>query len=154
MKGGQTNAPPSAKRHVAFALGAGGFAVLQLFLNLSWELWFQPSTLETPWFLGSPRAIVVTQVALGALGLARALRRGSTWRIRIVEAGWTTVGVMVALTTAFFWIGPERLMVGPTRLWPVVLSSSFLLLAPAILAGTLLGGHLSRMRPASEDSPK
>ena len=51
-------------------------------------------------------------------------------------------GAMTALAGLFFLIGPERLMVGPTSLWPVVLASAFWLLFPAIVGGTLLGGYL------------
>ncbi len=125
-------------------LGIVCFLVLQAFFVLTWERLFQPATLETPWFLGSKASIVVTQLALGLVALILALRARS-WRQRFTEAGLMTAGVMAAAIAVFFLLGPARLMVGPPELWPVALVSALLLLAPAILAGTLLGGYLARM---------
>lgn len=122
-------------------MGVIAFLLLQGLFALTWESLFQPATLETPWFLGSRKAILVTQVVLGALALIQALR-GSRWRQRFVDAVLMAAGVMAAVVALFFLLGPDRLMIGPTDLWPVVLTSAFLLLAPAILAGAFLGGYL------------
>ncbi len=127
-------------------LGALVFMGLHLFFALTWGSLFQSSTLEAPWFLGSRASIVVTQAAVGVLALGFAARaRG--WRERFAAAGLITAGVMTALVAVFFALGPENVMVGPVRLWPVALASAFLLLAPAILAGTLLGGYLHAYLP-------
>lgn len=127
-------------------LGVVAFLALQGLFALTWERLFQPATLETPWFLGSRAAIVVTQATLGLLALGLALR-ASSWRERFVDFALTTAGVMGAMTALFFLLGPEKLMVGATDLWPVVLTSALLLLGPAILAGTLLGGYLRSVLP-------
>ena len=126
-------------------LGVVALLVLQLFFALTWGSLFREAELETPWFLGSKASIVVTQVTLAGLVSFLALR-GSSWRERFADAGLMIAGVMAAVAALFFAIGPARLMVGPTDLWPVVLASAFLLLAPAIVAGTLLGGYLRDLR--------
>lgn len=127
----------------AAGLGVVAFLALQGFFALTWDRLFQPAMIETPWFMGSKPAIVATQAVLALLAFALALR-ASSWRERFADLGLMTAGVMAAVTALFVLIGPEALMVGPVRLWPVVLASALLLLAPAILAGTLLGGYLSQ----------
>ena len=122
-------------------MGAGVFLALHVFFALTWDSLFQPATLRTPWFLGSKAAILVTQVAMGLVALGFAWS-AADWRIRLTELSLTIVGAMAAAATLFFVLGPANLMVGPTHLWPVALASAVLLVGPAILAGTLLGGTL------------
>ncbi len=132
--------PPGAP----FLAGVAAFLACHGLLALAWERFLQPeAALETPWFLASKTGIVATQVALGLVALILALRAAS-WRNRFNEAGLMAAGVMAAVTALFFVLGPARLLVGPPELWPVALVSALLLLAPAILAGTLLGGYLAR----------
>lgn len=126
-------------------IGAGLFLLLHVFFALTWDRLFQPARLEVPWFLGSPASLVVTQVATGVVAAVLAIRR-SSWRERLRDAALTLAGVMAAAAALFFAVGPARLMVGPPHLWPVVLVSVLLLLTPAILAGTLLGGFLWRFQ--------
>ncbi len=137
--------PATVTRLGPAELGALAFLLLQGFFALAWERLFQPASLETPWFLGSRAAIVVTQVALGVLALSLAAR-ASSWPKRFADGALMIAGVMAAIVALFFLIGPAKLMTGPTDLWPVVLVSAFLLLAPAVLAGTLLGGYLKSLQ--------
>lgn len=140
MTRGSRSAGAGAWALVPAGLGAGVFLACHGFFALTWDRLFESSVLETAWFLGSKTSIVTTQAALGVAALALAARAPS-WRRRLEGFGLMTAGVMVAVAGLFFAIGPGRLMVGPTDLWPVVLVSALLLLAPAILAGTLLGGY-------------
>ncbi|MDH3744016.1 MAG: hypothetical protein OES47_02810 [Acidobacteriota bacterium] len=133
----------SSRSTLRFAvLGAASFLALHLVFSFTWELWFTPAALEAPWFLGSKPSIVVTQVGLGLVALVVTVRKAASWRRRLVQALALVSGVMMAVSCVFFAIGANRLMLGPPRLWPWVLLSAFLLLGPAILAGTLLGGIL------------
>ncbi len=138
--------PERDRRSSGLGIGAAGigavlFLLLHVFFALTWERLFPGATLETPWFLGSSRSIVATQVTLGLAAAIGGLRQPA-WRERFRNAGLLTFGALAAAAVVFFALGPARLMVGPTDLWPVVLTSAFLLLAPAALAGTLLGGYV------------
>lgn len=120
--------------------GAGSFLVLHLFLVLTWSELFTPAQLDRAWFLGSRRSVFAAQLLLGLVAVLVGHRGPARWRDRFVNGGWLLGGAMAAVTGLFFAIGPAELMLGPARLWPVVLLSALFLLGPAVLAGLLLGG--------------
>lgn len=115
------------------------FAALHLFYAATWRRLFAPAALELAWFMGSRRAILVTQAVLFAVAFVGGLRPVPARR-RAVEAGSFAAGLVAAMATAFFVLGPERLLVGPARLWPVaLLSGGLLMLAPVALGAALAG---------------
>ena len=128
---------------VVALLGAGLFVALELLFVATWELWFQPARIEAPWFLGSRKAVIVTQTSFGLASLALGLGARWPWRRRL-EAGSTfAVGAVVAMVVVFSLLGAERLLLGPTRLWPIALAAGATILALPVLAGTLAAGLLS-----------
>lgn len=123
-------------------LGAAVFFFVHGVLELGWQRLFQPAALERAWFMASKSALVTTQVALGTVAMLTALRSPGRWRAWLRDSALLAVGALGAVVALFVAIGPSELMVGPVRLWPVSLAAALLLLGPAVLAGTLLGGFL------------
>ncbi len=119
------------------------FVCVHLVLSSSWGL-LGPSALDRPWFLGSRKALATTQLALGLVAAVVAFRRPPLWREWLGSAAYLAFGAVAAMAGLFFAIGPAELMLGPTRLWPLSLAAAAFLLAPAVLAGSLLGGFLKR----------
>lgn len=143
------------RRDLAIAgVGAVGFLALHTAFELGWESLFQPAALDRPWFMASKSSLIATQVTVGLLACGLALREVASWRRRLWEAALLVFGAMSAVIALFFLIGPGELMVGPTDLWPLSLAAAFFLIAPATLAGTLLGGFLRAARPSRRRGPR
>lgn len=128
------------------ALGASTFLLSHAVVELGWERWLAPTVLDRPWFLGSRRALVLTQSVLGVVALAVGLRQSRTSGGRVSDAAALAAGVLLALTGAFAAIGPDSLLRGPASLWPVALLSAGLLVVLPIAAGVLLAAFLRPRR--------
>ena len=134
------------RRDLAIAgLGAAAFLGLHAVFEIGWERLFQPAALDRAWFMASKSSLIATQATLGLLACALAVRDERGWRRRFWEAGLLSFGAMVAVVVLFAAIGPSELMVGPSDLWPLALAAAFFLIAPAILAGMLLGGFVAKV---------
>ncbi len=121
-------------------VGGLSFFMLHAVFVATWQTWFTGSALEQPWFLGSRRSIVVSQIALFGVALAVGLMGSGSWLQRFRVGGVFLGGVLGSMACLLFILGPEKLMEGPTRLWPMVLISGLLLVGPAVLVGTWLAG--------------
>jgi len=103
-------------------------------------MWFVEAEIDQPWFLATRKSLIVTQIAFGMAALAISLGRASNWRERFRGGGALAAGALVALAGTFWIVGPEKLMLGSTHLWPLALLAATVLLVLPVLAGTLLGG--------------
>jgi len=97
-----------------------------LFVGVSVVLALYPFT---GWWLNSREGMRITLPILFGV----AVLVGGCWE----RATWLWLGVMVAMTTLFGWLGPGNI-------WPIVLVVAAVLTAGAIGTGSLVGAGFGR----------
>jgi hypothetical protein len=137
----------SAWRRLAlFCTGAAAFASLHFLFSATWDEWFMPHELAQPWFLGSRRSAMVSQILLALLAFLTSIGGRRSWQARLAESAALAGGAVAAMCATFALLGPVRLLTGPARLWPVALGAASLMLVLPIAAGSLASILLSSGR--------
>lgn len=126
--------------------GAAVFVLLHLLFSLTWQEWFKPHELAQPWFLGSRRSAIVSQLVLTLLSFLISIGGRRTWQARLAESGALAGGTVAAMCVTFALLGAKKLLTGPARLWPVAIGAASLMLVLPIAVGTLAASLLSSGR--------